>query len=174
MFCIINAFRHCAHLHNLCFAFIFFRFSSTNLYGLGYELSPVYRHVLYNYRTKHKNTRFGSEPHFFNAKTAKTSNKSNEINRPDAEIEGFPGFNSGVILLNLERLRRSKTFANLLKCDIVQNLTKTYSFKGHLGDQDFFTLLGFCLFSVLMRICFIVCLFLITFVYFNLIFFLLF
>ncbi|XP_077301790.1 xyloside xylosyltransferase [Arctopsyche grandis] len=125
----------------------FDKFSSTNLYGLGYELSPVYRHVLYNYRTKHKNTRFGSEPHFSKGNAADTSNlasnRSNGVNGADAETEGFPGFNSGVILLNLERLRRSKTFANLLKCDVVRNLTKTYSFKGHLGDQDFFTLLGY-------------------------------
>lgn len=58
------------------------------------------------------------------------------------DVKGFPGFNSGVILLNIKKLRESPFFEDLLKCDYVKNVTKKYVFRGHLGDQDFFTLLG--------------------------------
>lgn len=102
------------------------RFTKSTLFGLAPELSPVYRHILYNYRLKH-NTSFGDPlkpvkpPHY----------------------TGYPGLNSGVMLFNLERIRNSEFYGSLISEPMVQNLVKKYLFKGHLGDQDYFTILGY-------------------------------
>nr|CAD7454123.1 unnamed protein product [Timema tahoe] len=95
-------------------------FEESTLFGLAPELTPVYRHVLYVYRSKHKGTKFG-EP---------------------ISKGGFPGVNSGVMLLRLDRMRESVTYNQLLKSTVVEKLASKYQFKGHLGDQDFYTLLG--------------------------------
>ncbi|KAJ9575643.1 hypothetical protein L9F63_007504 [Diploptera punctata] len=98
----------------------FDRFGRDTLFGLAPELTPVYRHVLYIYRSRHKNTRFG-EP---------------------LTKGGFPGLNSGVILFRLDRMRDSTLYNNLLQSQNVTYLANKYRFKGHLGDQDFYTLLA--------------------------------
>jgi len=36
----------------------YFRFGPSTLFGLAPELTPVYRHVLYLYRSRHKDTRW--------------------------------------------------------------------------------------------------------------------
>ncbi|EPY85280.1 hypothetical protein CB1_000389027 [Camelus ferus] len=56
--------------------------------------------------------------------------------------EGLPGFNSGVMLLNLEAMRQSPLYGRLLEPAQVQQLADKYRFRGHLGDQDFFTMIG--------------------------------
>lgn len=60
----------------------------------------------------------------------------------DAPPNGLPGFNSGVLLLDLAKLRQSKLYDSLLLPETVDKLTEKYHFKGHLGDQDFFSLIG--------------------------------
>jgi xylosyl alpha-1,3-xylosyltransferase len=64
-----------------------------------------------------------------------------QIGEPDIE-DGFSGFNSGVVLLHLDRMRLSAEYESLISAPSVTALAKKYQFKGHLGDQDFFTLLG--------------------------------
>lgn len=98
----------------------FKKFGPETLFGLAPELSPVYHHILYIYRSKYKDTMFG---------------------RPMGE-GGFPGLNSGVIMFQFEHIRKSKKYSELLKPEAVQQLVKKYDFKGHLGDQDFYSLLG--------------------------------
>ncbi|XP_063987864.1 xyloside xylosyltransferase 1 [Diachasmimorpha longicaudata] len=95
-------------------------FGETALFALTPELTPVYRHVLYLYRSKNPKTLFG-EP-FAGG--------------------GYPGYNSGVVLFHLERLRNSLEYNQIVSEDMVEHMTEKYSFKGHLGDQDFYTLLG--------------------------------
>ncbi|KAG8223866.1 hypothetical protein J437_LFUL005430 [Ladona fulva] len=115
-------------------------FKPTELFGLGPELSPVYRHVFHTFRSSHPDTRIGE---------------------PISE-QGYPGVNSGVILLNLDGMRKSKLYAQFIgdnppqaedelrskveegqdRIVSVEELVKKYSFRGHLGDQDFYTLLG--------------------------------
>ena len=97
----------------------FDRFGPENLIGLGPELQPVYRHVLWQHRHDHPQTRLGSPG-----------------------PEGFPGFNAGVTLLDLGKLRRSEVYGRALAPEAVAALAEKYHFKGHLGDQDFYTLLG--------------------------------
>ncbi|XP_009584323.1 PREDICTED: xyloside xylosyltransferase 1, partial [Fulmarus glacialis] len=80
---------------------------------------PLCRHTFWQYRRENPQTKVGDPP-------------------PD----GLPGFNSGVLLLNLEAMRQSKLYNQLLEPAMVQKLTEKYHFKGHLGDQDFFTMVG--------------------------------
>ncbi|KAM6442405.1 xyloside xylosyltransferase 1 isoform 1-T1 [Liasis olivaceus] len=101
--------------------------------GIAREMQPVYRtkqsvaspgllpyrHIFWQYRQEHPGTKVGEPP-------------------PD----GLPGFNSGVLLLNLEAMRQSELYNRLLEPAVVQQLANKFHFKGHLGDQDFFTLVG--------------------------------
>ena len=95
-------------------------FAGDNVIALAHEQQPVYRHLLSLYRSRNPGTLVGGPP-------------------PD----GKNGFNSGVMLIDLERARNSGTYANLLNDDnVVKVLTEKYFFKGHLGDQDFFSLIS--------------------------------
>lgn len=82
-------------------------FGSQALFGLAPELTPVYRHVLYLYRSKHPNTLFG-EP---------------------ASSGGYHGYNSGVVLFNLDKLRNSSVYDAIVKRESVDAMTKKYHFK---------------------------------------------
>lgn len=84
-----------------------FRFSNTSLIGIAPELSPVYHHILYRYRYQNKETKLGM---------------------PFSE-GGFPGVNSGVLVLHLDRLRASTAYEKLLSNDSLEAMTKKYSFK---------------------------------------------
>nr|XP_005907914.1 PREDICTED: xyloside xylosyltransferase 1 [Bos mutus] len=87
--------------------------------GIAREMQPVYRHTFWQFRHDNPKTRVGSPP-----------------------PEGLPGFNSGVMLLNLEAMRQSPLYDRLLEPAQVQQLADKYHFRGHLGDQDFFTMIG--------------------------------
>ena len=101
-------------------AYHFDRFSESHVMGLSWEMSPVYRHVLSAYRQRTGNLTAGGPP-----------------------PEGFPGLNSGVVLLDLERMRSSERYNALLTPkEIALRVARYDGFKGHLGDQDFYTLLA--------------------------------
>nr|XP_031537319.1 LOW QUALITY PROTEIN: xyloside xylosyltransferase 1 [Vicugna pacos] len=87
--------------------------------GIAREMQPVYRHTFWQFRHENPKTRVGGPP-----------------------PEGLPGFNSGVMLLNLEAMRQSPLYGRLLEPAQVQQLANKYRFRGHLGDQDFFTMIG--------------------------------
>ena len=82
-------------------------------------LFPLPRHTFWQFRHENPKTRVGGPP-----------------------PEGLPGFNSGVVLLNLEAMRQSPLYGRLLEPAHVQQLADKYHFRGHLGDQDFFTMIG--------------------------------
>ncbi|XP_015455858.1 xyloside xylosyltransferase 1 isoform X1 [Pteropus alecto] len=77
------------------------------------------RHTFWQFRHENPKTRVGGPP-----------------------PEGLPGFNSGVMLLKLEAMRQSPLYSRLLEPAQVQQLADKYHFRGHLGDQDFFTMIG--------------------------------
>ncbi|KAM7342600.1 xyloside xylosyltransferase [Cochliomyia hominivorax] len=130
----------------------FERFSPDHLYGLAPELTPVYRHILYRYRANYPNTDFGS-PFYMSAseihnmvsdESQHSPHKLRKSERHGGAIRhGYPGLNSGVVLLHLKRIRKSHIYHQQLHDSEVRKLTSKYMFKGHLGDQDFFTLLGY-------------------------------
>ncbi|XP_053315567.1 xyloside xylosyltransferase 1 [Spea bombifrons] len=97
----------------------FDNFLQDSVIGIAHEMQPVYRHTLWQYRRENHNTKVGDPP-----------------------PEGMPGFNSGVMLLNLEAMRQSKLYNQLLEPNTVRQLAEKYHFKGHLGDQDFFSMIG--------------------------------
>ncbi|XP_022085553.1 uncharacterized protein LOC110976527 [Acanthaster planci] len=94
-------------------------FTGDNIMGIAREMQPVYRHLLSLYRSQNQGTKVGGPP-------------------PD----GLTGFNSGVVLLDLERMRRSAAYRSFVNAEKIHELTEKYHFKGHLGDQDFFTLIS--------------------------------
>lgn len=97
----------------------FSKFTADNVIGIAREAQPVYRHTFHMYRNSHKDTRVGGPP-------------------PD----GLTGFNSGVLLLDLDKMRKSTLYNSLLTAETVKSLTEKYMFKGHLGDQDFYSLIS--------------------------------
>uniref|UniRef100_A0A1A8BML3 Xyloside xylosyltransferase 1 n=2 Tax=Nothobranchius kadleci TaxID=1051664 RepID=A0A1A8BML3_NOTKA len=97
----------------------FDKFPPGAVIGIAREMQPVYRHTFWQYRKENPNTRVGEPP-----------------------PEGLPGFNSGVMLLDLSAMRESSLYNQLLKPNNVAKLADQYRFKGHLGDQDFFSMIG--------------------------------
>lgn len=94
-------------------------FLAGNIIGIAKEQQPVYRHIFHMYRKEHPNSAIGEPP-----------------------PGGLPGFNSAVVLLDLQRMRNSPQYAKLLNESYISNLVTRYRFQGHLGDQDFFTLVS--------------------------------
>lgn len=97
----------------------FDRFPPGAVIGITREMQPVYRHTFWQYRKENPQTRVGEPP-----------------------SDGLPGFNSGVMLLDLGAMRASALYNQLLEPSNVAKLADQYRFRGHLGDQDFFTMIG--------------------------------
>lgn len=98
---------------------LFDLFGPEAVMGLAQEQQPVYRHMLHRYRDANKGTHLGN-----------------------AGPGGFAGFNSGVLLMDLSRMRASALYARIFNTSMITDLTAKYSFKGHLGDQDMYTLIA--------------------------------
>lgn len=111
------------------------------MFGLAPELTPVYRHILYQYRAKNAFTDFGTP--YTDVQTPAHNSNHHRIGGSNIVKHGYPGLNSGVVLIDFDRIRKSKLYANLLDAVHVQRITSKYEFKGHLGDQDYYTLIGY-------------------------------
>ena len=98
---------------------IFDNFKASTIFGLAREQQPVYRDIFRSFRKRNPGTKVGEPP-------------------PD----GLTGFNSGVILINLLNMRKSRFYNLLLHNDVVKKMADKYAFQGHLGDQDFYSLLN--------------------------------
>ncbi|CAF0878639.1 unnamed protein product [Adineta ricciae] len=105
------------HLYKL-----FDQFNQSQIVGIARENQPVYRHLLWSYRQENPHTLLGNPP-----------------------PNGTTGFNSGVLLLDLSKIRQSTLFNSYLEnASLIQHLIHKYHFNHpHLGDQDFYTLLSF-------------------------------
>ncbi|CAF0914541.1 unnamed protein product [Adineta steineri] len=101
---------------------LFNQFNENQILGIARENQPVYRHLLWSYRHENPSTDIGNPPPF-----------------------GITGFNSGVLLLDLNKIRQSILFNSYLEHSflIEQLITKYHFNHPHLGDQDFYTLLSF-------------------------------
>ncbi|XP_055838200.1 xyloside xylosyltransferase 1 [Episyrphus balteatus] len=131
----------------------FERFSPENLFGLSPELTPVYRHILYRYRANYPNTNFGSSYYPSSAALGAPSLSGGNKHKHNKHIKhGYPGLNSGVVMLHLRKIRLSQLYQENLKEVNVRKMANKYSFKGHLGDQDFYTLLGYEFPSLIYRL----------------------
>ncbi len=101
---------------------LFNQFNQSQILGIARENQPVYRHLLWLYRQENPQTHIGNPPPY-----------------------GLTGFNSGVLLLDLNKIRQSILFNNYLENSyLISKLRTKYHFDHpHLGDQDFYTLLSF-------------------------------
>ncbi|XP_018495180.1 xyloside xylosyltransferase 1 [Galendromus occidentalis] len=97
---------------------IFPEFTEENIIGIADDLQPMYREKFADYREKNPETDVGS-PH-----------------------PGKQGFNTGVVLMHLGRMRNSSKYNWNFDEDHLRSLQEKYFFNGDLGHQDFFTLLG--------------------------------
>ncbi|XP_037277515.2 xyloside xylosyltransferase 1-like [Rhipicephalus microplus] len=93
-------------------------FANGTLIGIGHDLQPQYRVDFQSYIDAHPGTDVG-------------------MPRP-----GKQGFNTGVMLMDLDAMRASKLYNELLTYEKLAPMCAKYSFKGSLGHQDFFTLVG--------------------------------
>ncbi|XP_067121657.1 xyloside xylosyltransferase 1-like [Centruroides vittatus] len=96
----------------------FHKFSPTNVIGLANDLQPQYRVDFKFYRKLNPQTSVGAP-------------------RP-----GKQGFNTGVVLFHLQKMRQSELYNSLLNHTAIEYLCKKYYFEGYLGHQDFYTLTG--------------------------------
>jgi len=92
-------------------------FRSGEVIALAPDLQPVYYHLLEPYRRSHPGAVAGEA--------------------------GQQGFNAGVALYDLDAMRGSRLYNEALEPAAIDALAAKYGFRGHLGDQDFYTLLGF-------------------------------
>ncbi|RUS69311.1 hypothetical protein EGW08_022928 [Elysia chlorotica] len=96
---------------------LFDRFTGAQVVGIARENQPVYRHVFSEYRQRHQGTKIGEPP-----------------------PNGITGVNSGVLLLDLDKLRCSEAYNSMFQPGLVPGLVRNYSMSANLGDQDFYTL----------------------------------
>lgn len=91
---------------------------SDEIMAVGLDLSPHYRKFLLKYLKKN----------------------------PDSPL-GLPGkqqgFNTGVVLYRFDNMRKSNLYNSYITPERVNELTKLYMYNMTLGDQDWFTNLGF-------------------------------
>ena len=94
-------------------------FSATSdcLLGVGLDMSPHYRKFLTSYLSHHPESQLGSPGR-------------------------LQGFNTGVVLYRLDNMRSSLVYQNYMKVEEVDRLAASYKFNFTLGDQDWFTELG--------------------------------
>lgn len=98
---------------------------------MSYELSPGYLASLVAYRKKNPGTTFGEYVH----EKPMTTNGNYQ--------NGFPGYNEGLLLMNLKAIRNSQLYSDLLKKEHIEEIAKKYEFKTNLAAQDFLTLIAY-------------------------------
>ena len=52
----------------------------------------------------------------------------------------YQGLNTGVLLLDLQKMRTSELYINATSPDVITQLSEKYKFRGSVGDQDWLTL----------------------------------
>jgi len=96
----------------------FNRMDERAVIGVGFDLSPHYHRLLRSYRE--------------------------EVDRnSDAGEPGNQGFNTGIVLYDLAKMRASGEFELEISAEKVHQLSTSFNFTGSVGDQDWMTLLGF-------------------------------
>ncbi|XP_014670337.1 PREDICTED: xyloside xylosyltransferase 1-like [Priapulus caudatus] len=100
---------------------LFADFEPEAVMGLSVEQQPVYYCAFRNYRAHAQDERAGVP----------------------ASIGGHQGYNTGVILLDLERMRTSATYANATQLATLAATQRRFLFfDNHLGDQDIYSMIG--------------------------------
>ena len=95
----------------------FNQFGPLEMIGIANDLSPHYFASSGDYRSRNPETLVGSPGR-------------------------YQGFNSGVTLYNLKKMRYSPAYQQEVQVDRMKDLAVKYMFAGTVGDQDWLTLLG--------------------------------
>lgn len=93
----------------------FEKFEPNQLYAFAKDMSPLYRTLLHSYRKENPETKLG-------------------------DPGNLQGINTGVVLLNLQKMRSDKTFQEYLNSENIDKLCDKYHFKGFIGDQDWWNI----------------------------------
>ena len=104
---------------------IFYAFKAEEIVGAVFEQQPTFRRVFQQYRKLHPQTRLGSPP---SAGGLRTGN--------------FPGFNTGLVMLHLGRMRASDMYSEAVYTDLVDHLTRKYILKDRLTPATLFTMMA--------------------------------
>ena len=96
----------------------FDNFNSSSIFGLARVQLPVYRKGFTRYRHSHPGTKVG-----------------------DPSPDGTTGYNGGLIMIHLKRMRNSHLYKQLLRDNAVKTYAEKYQFRGSRAEQDFFVLL---------------------------------
>ena len=92
--------------------------SETAVIGIGPDLTPHYRHETREYRARHPDTRVGGPG------------------------PGAQGYNSGVVLYRLDRMRASAVYNKYIAPAGVDRLMTSFMYRMFLAEQDWLTNLG--------------------------------
>jgi len=95
----------------------FSKFERTQMIGLANELSPYYLKNLKAYKSMHRRS-------------------------PEGLPGFYQGFNTGVALYNLTRMRQSEIYTKELQFTNMEDLVKRYAVDGYVGDQEWLTQLS--------------------------------
>jgi len=96
----------------------FSNFKKSQVIGVGITMTPLYLKFTKHLRKKFPDSEFGNPGR-------------------------YQGLNTGVVLLDLERMRESNTFINATTDQTMHYLHHKYNFVGSVGDQDWLTLVSF-------------------------------
>jgi len=91
--------------------------NSSQIIGVGFDLTPHYYRLLAPFRSAHPESTAG--------------------------MPGNQGFNTGVVLYDLAKMRQSQDYLEELDIDRMKEIKDYHSFLGTVGDQDWLTLVGF-------------------------------
>lgn len=96
----------------------FDNFKNTTLFGLALVQEPIYRRDFEKYREEHPGTKMGDPP-----------------------PNGRTGYSGGLTMINLDNMRRSERYKNILLYNEIKKYAEKYQFQGTRGQEDFFVLL---------------------------------
>jgi lipopolysaccharide biosynthesis glycosyltransferase len=104
----------------------FKKFSPTEVIGCGVTQSPFYFTFFKYYKKLNPNTHIG-------------------------QAGRYQGLNTGVLLLDLEKMRASQSYQKTTQPATITELKDKYKFLGTVGDQDWLTLVTLLIFSYFLK-----------------------
>ena len=111
----------------------FSKFSGSAVLGVAPDLSPHYRLNLEQFRRWHPESTLGDPG-------PTQVSRDSIMTRSSLYLQGF---NTGVVLFDLERMRESAEYNKFLEAEEVARVMNKYGYHVSLGDQDWFSNIGF-------------------------------
>ena len=111
----------------------FNQFSPTEVIGCGVTQTPFYIKYFQDYKLSHPGRESLLVLYFT---TIRELHSDTHIGGPGR----YQGLNTGVLLLDLQKMRNSPLYINTTSPDVITMLSDKYMFRGSVGDQDWLTL----------------------------------